>query len=234
MQIKDSVVLVTGANRGIGAEFVRQLAERGATKIYATARDASTITADGVEAVALDVTDAERVQAVAAFATDVDIVINNAGVSLGADVLGGDLDTVRREFETNVFGPLNVTRAFAPILGANGGGAILNVISALSWFAAQGSTSYSMSKAAAWSLTDGSRVQLAGQGTQVVGLHMALVDTDMTAGMDAPKSSPAAIVTAALDGLEAGAVEVLGDDVTVGVKAQLHLDPTERYAMLAG
>ncbi|PSL37904.1 short-subunit dehydrogenase [Labedella gwakjiensis] len=234
MQIKDSVVLVTGANRGIGAEFVRQLAERGAAKIYATARDASTITADGVEAVALDVTDAERVQAVAAFATDVDIVINNAGVSLGADVLGGDLDTVRREFETNVFGPLNVTRAFAPILGANGGGAILNVISALSWFAAEGSTSYSMSKAAAWSLTEGTRVELAGQGTQVVGLHMALVDTDMTAGFDAPKSTPAAIVTAALDGLEAGALEVLGDDVTVGVKAQLHLDPAERYALLAG
>lgn len=234
MQIKDSVVLVTGANRGIGAEFVRQLTERGAAKIYATARDADSITADGVEAVALDVTDDGQVRAVAAHATDVQILINNAGVSLGVDLLDGDLGTIRRELETNAFGPLNTIRAFAPVLGANGGGAILNVLSALSWFAAPGSGSYSLSKAAAWSITDGARVELAGQGTQVTGLHMALVDTDMTAGYDAPKSTPEAIVTAALDGLEAGAVEVLGDATTVGVKAHLHLDPAERYALLAG
>jgi NAD(P)-dependent dehydrogenase (short-subunit alcohol dehydrogenase family) len=234
MQIQDSIVLVTGANRGIGAEFVRQLQQRGAAKIYATARDAGSITAAGVEALALDVTDEGQVRAVAERAADVQILINNAGISLGVDLLDGDLATIRRELETNTFGPLNMTRAFAPVLGANGGGAILNVLSAASWFGAPGNTSYSMSKAAAWGLTEGIRVLLAGQGTQVAGLHMALVDTDMTAGVDAPKSTPEAIVTAALDGLEAGAVEILGDDITVALKAHMHLDPAERSAALAG
>ncbi|RUQ98174.1 SDR family oxidoreductase [Labedella endophytica] len=234
MQIKDSVVLVTGANRGIGAEFVRQLKERGAAKIYATARDAASITADGVEAVALDVTDEGQVRAIAERATDVTILINNAGVSLGADLIGGDMDTIRRELETNAFGPLNTTRAFAPVLAANGGGAILNVLSAIAWFAAPGATSYGMSKAAAFSLTEGTRALLARQGTQVAGLLMALIDTDMAAGMDAPKTAPETLVATALDGLEAGAIEILGDAMTVQLKAHMHLDPAERYAMFAG
>lgn len=232
MQIKDLIVLVTGANRGIGAEFVRQLKERGAAKIYATARSANSITADGVEAVVLDITDEGQVGAVAAQASDVQLIINNAGVSSGADLVTSDLETIRHDLETNFFGPLNVTRAFAPILGSNGGGAILNVLSAAAWFTAPGATSYAMTKAAAWSLTDATRVQLAAQGTQVVGLLMAMVDTEMTAGVDAPKSSPGAIVTAALDGIEAGETEILADALTVQLKAGLHLDPSERYGAM--
>ncbi|KJQ52734.1 SDR family oxidoreductase [Microbacterium sp. SA39] len=235
MLIADAVVLVTGANRGIGAEFVRQLRERGAAKIYATARDVDPIDVDGVHALPLDITDEGQVRAVAAQARDVTLLINNAGVASGTDLLGGDLATIRDDLETNLFGPLHLTRAFAPILVANGGGAILNVLSAAAWFSSPGATSYAMTKAAAWSLTDATRVQLASQGTQVAGLLMALVETDMSAGIDAPKSSPASIVTAALDGIEAGAIEILADEITVGLKGQMHLDPTARYgAMITG
>ncbi|PRY67064.1 short-subunit dehydrogenase [Glaciihabitans tibetensis] len=232
MQINGSVVLVTGANRGIGAEFVRELKRRGAAKIYAAARSIEGMDGDGVELVALDVTDHTQVEAAAALAGDVQLLINNAGVSSGATLLGGDLGAVRRDLETNFFGPLAMTRAFAPILAANGGGAILNVVSALSWFSAPGATVYAATKAAAWSLTDGIRLELAGQGTQVLGLHMGLVDTDMTAGYEAEKLSPTELVTAALDGLEAGASEVLADETATFAKSSLTLTPQERYADL--
>lgn len=234
MQIENAVVLVTGANRGIGAEFVRQLKERGAAKVYATARSVDAIDVDGVEVLPLDITDEAQVREVAAHASDVTLLINNAGVSSGADLLGGELATIRNDLETNFFGALHLTRAFAPILKSNGGGAILNVLSAAAWFSAPGATSYAMTKAAAWSLTDATRVQLASQGTQVTGLLMAMVDTDMTAGVDVPKTSPSSVVATALDAIEAGAIEVLADDITTGLKAQMHLDPAERYgAMIA-
>ncbi|MFJ4046116.1 SDR family oxidoreductase [Microbacterium sp. NPDC089987] len=232
MLIENATVLVTGANRGIGAEFVRQLLHRGARKVYATARNLESIPNTGAEKIALDVTDEAQVRELAARAGDVTLLINNAGVSSGADLLDGELDAIRGELETNLFGPLHLTRAFAPIFAANGGGGILNVLSAAAWFSAPGATSYALSKAAAWSLTDATRVQLASQGTQVTGLLMALVDTDMTAAVDAPKSSPSAIVTAALDGFEAGAHEITADDLTAGIKAQLHREPAVRYGDL--
>jgi NAD(P)-dependent dehydrogenase (short-subunit alcohol dehydrogenase family) len=234
MQIKGSVVLVTGANRGIGAEFVRQLTERGAAKVYAAARNPDSITADGVEAIALDVTDHAQVAAAAARAGDVQLVINNAGASSGLSLVGSEVDDIRNELETNFFGPLTMARAFAPALATNGGGAILNVLSALSWISAPGATVYAASKAAAWSLTDGIRIELAAQGTQVVAMHMGMVDTDMTAGMDLVKISPATAVTAALDGIEAGLGEVLVDDTATYVKSTLGLSPDERYAAPIG
>lgn len=230
MQIAGSVVLVTGANRGIGAEFVNQLRERGAKRIYAAARQPESISADGVEALALDVTDPAQVRAAAHSASDVTLLINNAGYAASQNLIDGDLELIRREFETNVFGPMTLARAFAPALKANGGGAILNVLSALSWFAYPGSTSYSVTKAAAWGVTDALRVELSGQGTQVVGLHMGAVDTDMTAGWDIPKITAAEVVTAALDGVESGALEVLVDDTARHFKSTLNLDPSERYA----
>ncbi|WP_159619598.1 SDR family oxidoreductase [Arthrobacter zhaoguopingii] len=236
MQIKGSTVLITGANRGIGAEFVRQLKARGAGRIYATARNADSMPfrggSGGVEVLELDITEDDQIAAVAALAVDVDLLINNAGVASGADLLTGDLEVIRREFEINFFGALKMTRAFAPVLGANGGGAVLNVLSAAAWFSAPGATSYAASKAAAWSLTDATRVQLAAQGTKVLGLHMALVDTDMTAGVDAPKTHPADVVAAALDGIEQSRTEVLADPITVGLKSGLHLDPAARYGTL--
>lgn len=229
MKIENSVALVTGANRGIGAEFVAQLKERGARKIYAATRTAVIPTSDRVEPVILDITDSDRVETVAALASDVTLLVNNAGIGTGADLISGELSAIRDEMETNVFGALRVTRAFAPVLGRNGGGAIVNVLSAASWLSAPGAGGYAMSKAAAWSLTDATRVELAAQRTQVLGLHMAMVDTDMTSGFDVPKASPRDVVAQALDGLEAGADEVLGDEATRQLKAGLSAVPGARY-----
>jgi NAD(P)-dependent dehydrogenase (short-subunit alcohol dehydrogenase family) len=234
MQIKGSVVLVTGSNRGIGAEFVRQLKERGAAKVYAAARNVDSIDAEGVEKVALDVTDAAQVAAAAELAGDVQLLINNAGSSSGRSFTGSGIGDIRGEFETNLFGPLALTRAFAPALASNGGGAVVNVLSALAWISSPGATVYATTKAAAWSLTDGLRIELAQQGTQVLGMHMGMVDTDMAAGIDLEKITPAAAVTAALDALEAGASEILVDDTARFVKSTLGLDPVERYALPLG
>ncbi len=233
MQIDGTVALVTGANRGIGAEFVAQLKERGAATIYAAARDPRSVDeVDGVVPVRLDVTDPAQVAAAAELARDVQLVVNNAGISTGTPLVTGSLTDVRREMETNFFGPLHVTRAFSPVLAAQGGGAIVNVASALSWFTAPGAGSYAASKAAAWMLTDSTRLELAAQGTHVVGVHMGLVDTDMARGVDAPKTSPSALAAAALDAVESGAQEVLGDAWATFVKSGLTLDPAERYARI--
>jgi NAD(P)-dependent dehydrogenase (short-subunit alcohol dehydrogenase family) len=232
MQLKNAVVLVTGANRGIGAEFVAQLKQRGAAKIYAAARDARSIEVDGVEAIQLDVTDPAQVRAAAEAAGDVQVLINNAGISTGTSVVSGDLADIRREMDTNFFGPLLMTQAFAPILKANGGGSILNVVSALSWFTAPGAGAYAASKAAAWSLTDSARLELAAQGTHVVGVHMGLVDTDMAASAQAPKISPTAVANAGLDAIESGLDEVLADDWAKFVKSGLTLGPSERYEQI--
>lgn len=232
MKLNGATVLVTGANRGIGAEFVAQLKERGAAKVYAAARDASAIEVDGVEPLQLDVTDGRQVEEAARAAADVQVLINNAGISTGTALVTGDEATIRREMDTNFYGPLRMTRAFAPVLGANGGGAVLNVVSALSWFTAPGAGAYSASKAAAWMLTDSTRLELASQGTHVVGVHMGLVDTDMAKGLDAPKISPAELAGAGLDAIESGVQEVLGDDWARLVKSGLSLDPQRRYEQI--
>lgn len=231
MQLNNAVVLVTGANRGIGAQFVAQLKERGASKIYAASRDGA-IDVDGVEAIRLDVTDPAQIQAAAAAAGDVTVLINNAGISTNTSVISGEVTAIQREMDTNFWGPLLMTQAFAPILKANGGGAILNVVSALSWFTMPGIGAYAASKAAAWSLTDSARLELADQGTHVVGVHMGLVDTDMAAGVDAPKISPSALAAAGLDAIESGLDEVLADDWSKLVKSGLTLGPSERYEKL--
>ncbi|MFC5676119.1 SDR family oxidoreductase [Aeromicrobium endophyticum] len=230
MQIENAVVLVTGANRGIGAEFVAQLKQRGAAKIYAASR-AGDVAVDGVVPIRLDVTDPAQIQAAAAAAGDVQILINNAGISTGTPVVSGDVAAIRREMDTNFYGPLLMTQAFAPVLAANGGGAIVNVASALSWFTTPGSGAYAASKAAAWSLTDSTRLELAGQGTHVVAVHMGLVDTDMGAGAgaDAPKIAPSTVAAAGLDAVESGLDEVLADDWAKLVKSGLTLGPGERY-----
>ncbi len=232
MLLKDAVVLVTGANRGIGAEFVAQLKERGAAKIYAAARDAGAVDMDGVEPIQLDITDLSQIQAAAEAAGDVQVLINNAGISTGTSVVSGAVADIRREMDTNFYGPLLMTQAFAPILKANGGGAILNVVSALSWFTLPGAGAYAASKAALWSLTDSTRLELADQGTHVVGVHMGLVDTDMAEGAQAPKISPSTLAAAGLDAIESGIDEVLADDWARLVKSGLTLDPSQRYGQL--
>ena len=222
MKIENSVALVTGANRGIGLAFARELLARGARKVYVGARDTATITQAGVQALRLDVNNPEDVAAAAALATDVTLVVNNAGIAQPGGFLAADSEEVaRRIFETNFFAVLRVSKAFAPILKANGGGALLNVLSVASWVNGGELAAYSASKSAAWSLTNALRTELAAQKTQVLGLHMAYVDTDLTRGFDVPKSSAEDIVARAFDGLEAGADEVLADEITQQVRRGL-------------
>jgi NAD(P)-dependent dehydrogenase (short-subunit alcohol dehydrogenase family) len=219
MKIENAVALVTGANRGIGLAFANELLARGARKVYAGVRDPATLSQRGVHAVRLDVNKPEEVAAAAALASDVTLVINNAGIAQPGGFLAPDSEEVaRRTFETNFFGMLRVSKAFAPILERQGGGALLNVLSVASWASGGGLAAYSASKSAAWSLTNALRIELAAQKTQVLALHMGYVDTDLTRGFDVPKSSPEAIVRQALDGLESGLDEVLADELTVQVK----------------
>ncbi|WEO93580.1 SDR family oxidoreductase [Streptomyces sp. FXJ1.172] len=230
--IKDSVALVTGGSRGLGKALVEELYARGAAKVYATARDPRTVSHPDAEALALEVTDPASVAAAAARAQDVTVLINNAGVSLGArSFLDADLDVVRREFEANFYGPLLVTRAFAPVIERNGGGHLLNVHSVLSWLGVAGS--YSATKAALWSQTNSLRLELRSRGIGVTGLHVGYIDTDMAAAIDAPKSTPHEVAALALEGIETGAFEVLADDVTRNVKAGLSGDLAALYPELA-
>jgi NAD(P)-dependent dehydrogenase (short-subunit alcohol dehydrogenase family) len=234
MDIEGSVALVTGANRGIGREFTKALIERGAAKVYATARNPELIDIAGVETLRLDITDPKSIAEAAAVAQDVNLVINNAGIETGQGLVTGDLDKIRQEIETHYFGTLNVVRGFADILADNGGGAILNVLSALSWLAWEGTTGYTAAKTAEWGLTNGIRLELAGQGTLVTGLHLGATDTDMVSHWDIPKGEPADVVRAALDGIEANSLEVLADDTARSVKQALSSDPRVLYPQLAG
>jgi NAD(P)-dependent dehydrogenase (short-subunit alcohol dehydrogenase family) len=223
MNVKDSVVLVTGANRGLGLNLAKAFLAAGARKVYAAARDTSAIALPGVTPLQLDVTDAASIAAAVQAAPDVSILVNNAGISLYSTILGADAaDKARREMEVNFFAPMAMSNAFAPTLKTNGGGAIVNVLSALSWLSmAGGSATYSASKSAAWNMTNGLRNELRGQNTLVLGAHMGLMDTDMTKGMDNPKSSPADIANAIVTALQAGQEEVLTDETSRNVKAGL-------------
>ncbi|MFE0152409.1 SDR family oxidoreductase [Nonomuraea sp. NPDC059007] len=226
MQINGAHVLVTGANRGLGRQFILSLLDRGAGKVYATARRPDLIDVPGVVPLRLDITDPASVAAAAAAAPDVKIVINNAGISTGTNLIAGDLDTIRREMDTHFYGTLNVIRAFAPRLAD---GAILNVLSAISWLAFNGQGAYHAAKAAEWALTNSVRLELAGQRTLVTGLHLGAADTDMMAWYDGDKTAPEAVVAAALDGIEAHRPEVLADAWSRQVKAWLSEDPNVIY-----
>jgi len=233
MEIEGSIALVTGANRGLGRHFARQLLERGAAKVYAGSRRVDAVDLPGVEPVQLDITDPTSVAAAAKSAADTTILINNAGIATFEKLVDGDEAAIRSEMETNFFGTLNMVRAFAPVLGANGGGAILNILSVLSWRSFGVGNAYAAAKAASWSLTNGARLELAAQGTQVTGLHVGGIDTDMLAAIEAEKADPADIARAGLDGIEAGAMEVLADRNALELKAILNADPSVIYPELA-
>lgn len=232
MDINNSVALVTGANRGLGRAFAQRLLERGARKVYAAARRPGSVDLPGVEVLHLDITDAASVHAAAEAAPDVTLLVNNAGIQTGTDLVTGSSDAVRRELETNVLGHLAMTRAFAPVLAAAGGGAIVNVLSAMSWFGTKGAGAYHLSKAAAWAMTNGVRQELAGQGTLVTAVHLGLADTDMSAAWPVAKLAPSDLADGALDGVEAGVAEVLADQWTRDVKSRLTLTPEESGAEL--
>jgi NAD(P)-dependent dehydrogenase (short-subunit alcohol dehydrogenase family) len=217
--------LVTGANRGLGKRFAAQLIERGA-KVYAAARRPETIDLPGVIPIQLDITDPESVARATSLAGDVNVLINNAGVSTKSSLLTGPMEDVRLEMETHYFGTLSVTRAFAPIIEANGGGQILNVLSVLSWWHSPAFGAYSAAKAASWAMTDAVRQELAPRGVHVAALHVGFMDTDMADFVPADqKTDPSVVAKLALDGLFAGEPEILADDTSRAVKAQLSATP---------
>jgi len=222
MQLANAVVLITGANRGIGQAFAREALARGARRVYAAARDPASVKLPGVLPIQLDVTDPEQVARAARECRDVTLLINNAGVAeTGGFLQGNALESARRQLDVNFFGMLQMAQAFAPVLAAHGGGALLNVLSIASWINRPLLGTYGATKSAAWALTNGLRHELRAQGTQVTALHMGFVDTDLTRGIEMPKSTPEAIVREAFDGLEAGVEEVLADLVTQQVKQSL-------------
>ena len=226
MKIQDSVALVTGANRGLGLAFAKALLAGGARKVYAAARDPATVKLAGVQPVRLDVTKPAEIEAAAHELGDVTLLVNNAGISRGSTFLAETgLDALRAELDTNFFGPLLLSRAFAPILARNGGGGIINVLSALAWVSFPTTSTYSVSKAAAWSFSNGLRNELRGQGTQVLALHVGYMDTDMVRHVTAPKVQPDDVVRQTLAALEAGKSEILADETSRRVKAGLAADP---------
>jgi len=229
MDINGSVALVTGANRGIGQAIAEELLTRGASKVYAAVRNPASVTDDRLVPIALDVTDPGSVAAAAERASDVQIVVNNAGIGRPSNPLQATLDDARAELETNYLGLVSVTNAFAPALASRGGGAFVNMLSVVSWVAMPHLATYSASKAAAWSFTNAARTQLATQGIEVVGVHVGYVDTDLTAALDGDKIAPALVATAALDALQAGVPEALVDEFSRTVKAGLSDDQNLIY-----
>jgi len=220
MHIAGSTALVTGANRGLGRQLAAQLLARGAT-VYAGARNPDTVDLPGAKVVQLDITDPASVAAAAEVAGDITVLINNAGSSTGSELLGGDLEDIRLEMETHYFGTLSVVRAFAPKIAANGGGSILNILSALSWVSFPAVGAYCAAKSAEWSLTNALRSELAAQGIRIAGLHVGYMDTDMAASVAGPKANPADVAGIALDGIEADAYEIVADETSRQVLAGL-------------
>ena len=234
MQIEGTIALVTGANRGIGKAFTDALLNRGAAKVYGGVRDLATVsdTDPRLVPVQLDVTDADRIAALAQELPDVELVINNAGIARPATPLSAELDAARAELEVNYLSLIATTQAFAPVLATNGGGAIVNVLSVGSWIGSPTLSTYTASKSAAWNFTNAARVELKHQGTHVVGVHVGFVDTDLTAGLDVDKIAPTAVAAAALDAVQASEPEAIVDDVSRQIKAGLSDDQHTLYPQI--
>jgi NAD(P)-dependent dehydrogenase (short-subunit alcohol dehydrogenase family) len=232
MDIAGSTALVTGANRGFGRHLAAELLARGAT-VYGGARNPDSVDLPGARPLAIDITDPASIAAAADITGDVTLLINNAGSSTGADLLTSDLDTIRVELDTHFYGTLSVIRAFAPQISANGGGSILNILSALSWVSFPEIGAYSAAKSAEWSLTNALRAQLADRQIRVAGLHVGYMDTDMAASVTSAKSDPADIAKIAIDGIEADLDEILADEVSRHVQAGLAGGVAALYPALA-
>lgn len=241
MQVKGSIALVTGSNRGVGRATVKVLVEQGAAKVYATARDASKISdlvaayPGKVEALALDITRPEQVTAAAARAHDVNLLINNAGVNKMRGFIAADsIDHARAEMEANYFGTLVMCRAFAPVLKANGGGALINVVSVAGRVTIPMLGSYCASKWALFSLTQGVRAELAKQGTFVVSVNPGAIDTDMAKGMDVAKLDPVDVARQSLKAVEDGVEDIYVGDMAQSAMQGLRADEKAEEKRLAG
>jgi NAD(P)-dependent dehydrogenase (short-subunit alcohol dehydrogenase family) len=228
--ISGAAALVTGGNRGFGRAMVEELLDRGAAKVYATSRSPQPPGDERVIPLVVDVGDDRLVAAAAEAAADVSIVVNNAGISLNTPVLDAPLSDIRAELDTNLFGLIRVAREFAPVLARHPSSSLVNVLSVLSWIAF--GKGYEISKAAAWSATNSMRVRLRDQGTIVTALHVGYMDTDMTAGLDAPKIDPREVARQVADGILVGEYEILADEITRTVKSQLSNDVTALYGQL--
>lgn len=223
--LTDSVVLVTGANGGLGTHFVHQALAAGAAKVYAAARTPRQWDDSRVVPLQLDVNDRAAIRAAAAVASDVTILINNAGIVRRGDLLTGRIEDIEDQLTTNFFGPLLLTREFAPQLIA-AQGALINVASVLSWLAI--GKGYSISKAALWSATEGLRLELEPHGVHVLGAYLAFTDTPMNDGLGIDTmNDPADVVASIYAGLAEGAPEVLADETTRTVRSRLS-EPVER------
>jgi NAD(P)-dependent dehydrogenase (short-subunit alcohol dehydrogenase family) len=226
MQIQGSVALVTGANRGLGKAYVEALLAAGAAKVYAAARHTSGMKDARVVSLQLDVTSKDDVAAAAKRCHDLTVLINNAGIMLDSSILQDGSDAnMRREMEVNVYGVLAMVRAFAPILAKNGGGAIANMLSVVSWFTYPFNATYCASKHAALAITNAMRNELKAQGTQVVGVYAGYIDTDMAAHIEQPKTSPRQVAERTLEGIESGQDHVRADEQADKYWEMLRSDP---------
>jgi NAD(P)-dependent dehydrogenase (short-subunit alcohol dehydrogenase family) len=223
MRIENSVAFVTGANRGLGLAFAKELLGRGVKKLYAGVRNPDGVDLPGVIPVKFDVTDAAAVAAAALRCNDVTLLVNNAGIArVDASALDpAVIDNAREIFETNFYGIIRASQAFAPVLSANGGGAIINVLSYATWFARPILTAYAATKSAAWSCTNALRFDVRDKGIQVLALHVSFLDTDAARGLDVTKGDPRVVAARTLDGLEQGHEEVLADEQTEALKRSL-------------
>lgn len=219
VNVHGSTAVVTGGQRGLGKALVDELIKRGAFQVYATARAPKKSNDPRVVSVALDVMSAKSTAALAEVASDATIVFNNAGISGRPSLLKSEFRDIRAVFETNYFGALRVARAFAPVLARNGGGALVDIHSVLSWVAGKGA--YGDSKAALWSATNSLRMEMEPQKTLVTGVHVGYIDTDMVRSLDVPKIAAAQVAAAILDGIEDGQTEILVDEFTRQFKAAL-------------
>jgi NAD(P)-dependent dehydrogenase (short-subunit alcohol dehydrogenase family) len=212
MDISTSTPVVTGAARGLGFHLVDELLERGVPRVYALARDPGRVRHDDrVVPVAFDLLDPATIAAAARSAADATLLINNASTATFAGPLDATVDGVQQEMAANFDGTYATIRAFVPVLEANGGGRIVNVLSLLALASTPPMTGYSASKAAAHSLTQALRPVLAARGIGVHGVYPGGIDTDMLAGIDAPKTAPAQVAAAILDALADGVEDIFPD-----------------------
>jgi NAD(P)-dependent dehydrogenase (short-subunit alcohol dehydrogenase family) len=235
MNINDSVVLVTGGNRGLGKALVQAFLRAGARKIYVGSRTPIQTSDPRLQPIKLDITNAQDIAAAAGACQDITILMNNAGVAASdaSFLTAPSLDQARQEMETNYLGTLAMIRAFAPHLGSNGGGTLVNMLSVLSWFTSPATgSSYSASKYAELSLTQGIRLELRSQGTQVIAVHAGYIDTDMTAAINAPKTSPEEVAARIIEGIRNNQEEVLADQTSQEIKAVLASNPQLFYQRL--